>query len=79
MIKYLGEKVTPTQAAKIWFFSRGADSCCNPFDPDQSTCFGDTLEEMPTKKEQRAFWSALVKQEFRVAKFLGLAVGDRHE
>ena len=63
MIKYLGEKVTPTQAAKIWFFSRGADGCCNPFDPDQSSCFGDTLEEMPTKKEQEKFQAALKKQE----------------
>ena len=77
MIRFHGQKVTPTQAAKLWLFSNGADSCVNPFDPEVTYCFGMTKREMPTNKEQLAFWKAHRKQEVRVAKFLRIFVeGD---
>ena len=74
MIRFHGQKVTPTQAAKLWLFSSGADNCSNPFDPEVHCCFGMTKEEMPTNGEQLAFWKALRKQEVRVAKFLRIFV-----
>ena len=71
-IKYHEVAMTPSQAAKRYIYDNGAMGCFNPFDPEETTCFGFTLEDMPTEAEKEAFWVEFKKLQFLMATFLGI-------